>query len=238
MKILSLNLILILAILPVLSSCDIARRIEEKSARVNQYENVALRLAKENRELKVKISQLDYEIQQLKAEKKFLDLKLRDKTLGRGIASVATPKYVVPKNDLVKFGTYKWTPGQLLAVAENSFEKKDYEKSAQFFQAMLANFPKSKKVNDRVLFQAGVSAYETGKHYDWTLGNLEQLVSMYPASQYYRGAKLWLALTNLKLGNTDKFYNTVEEFRKKYRNTPEWKILRSHYEEIITKYKK
>jgi len=238
MKSVILNLTVVLAIIPLISSCDLVNRIEEKSARINQYESVALGLAKENRGLKVKISQLEYEIQQLKAEKKFLDLKLRDKSLGRGIASVATPKYVVPKKDMVKFHTYKWTPGQLLAVAENSFEKKEYEKSAQFFQAMLANFPKSKKVDDRVLFQAGVSAYETGKHYDWTLGNLEQLVSMYPASQYYRGAKLWIALTNLKLGNTDKFYNTVEEFRKKYRNTPEWKILRSHYEEIITKYKK
>jgi hypothetical protein len=39
----------------------------------------------------------------------------------------------------------------------------------------------------------------------------------------------------MKLGEKKKFYATVEEFRKKYRNTNEWKILSSYYENIEEK---
>jgi outer membrane protein assembly factor BamD (BamD/ComL family) len=60
-------------------------------------------------------------------------------------------------------------------------------------------------------------------------------MKQYPTSQYYRSAKLWVALTNLKLGEKKKFFATVEEFRKKYRNTNEWKILSNYYEKIEEK---
>ena len=44
-------------------------------------------------------------------------------------------------------------------------------------------------------------------------------------------------MTHLKLGDEQAFFNTAEEFRKKYRNTPEWNILSGHYEKIVQKYK-
>jgi len=39
----------------------------------------------------------------------------------------------------------------------------------------------------------------------------------------------------MKLGEKQKFFATVEEFRKKYRNTNEWKILSTYYEKIEEK---
>ena len=100
------------------------------------------------------------------------------------------------------------------------------------------NFPTHELVDDQVLFQAGVAAYESKKHYNWALAGLQRIIVEYPSSRFYRGAKLWTSLSHLKVGNKAAFFNIVEEFRKKYRNTKEWKILRSHYEEIVKKYKK
>ncbi len=60
-------------------------------------------------------------------------------------------------------------------------------------------------------------------------------MSQYPTSKFFRSAKLWSSLTHLKMGNKDRFMATVEEFRKKYRNSPEWKILSKYYESIEEK---
>ena len=60
-------------------------------------------------------------------------------------------------------------------------------------------------------------------------------MNQYPTSQYYRSAKLWKSLTYLQMGDKKKFFATVEEFRKKYRNTKEWKILSAYYEKIEEK---
>jgi len=51
-------------------------------------------------------------------------------------------------------------------------------------------------------------------------------------------AKLWLALAQYNQGEHQKFLATVEEFRLKYRNTEEWKILSRYYEDINYKVKK
>jgi len=224
-----------------LTSCDQIERFEVKAEKINRYEVASLHLSRENRELKTKVSHLLDEIQTLKSEKNFLSIKL-DKyekkdapTQSRNIASIGRLK---PKNDLVKFDVYKWTPSQMLAMAEKEFEGKNFEKSAQFFTTFKERFPGHERVDDHFLFQAGVAAFETGKHPEWTLEHLESLVKAYPTSQYYRGAKLWMALTYLQLGQEQKFFNTVEEFRKKYRNTEEWKVLSPHYEKIVQKYKR
>jgi len=63
-------------------------------------------------------------------------------------------------------------------------------------------------------------------------------VSKYPKSNFYRGAKLWMAMSEYNTGNHRKFASTVEEFRTKYRNTEEWKILSKYYEDINHKNKK
>lgn len=228
-----------------LTSCDKWEELHVKAEKINRYERVSLHLARENRELKSEISRLRHDIQTLKSEKNYLKIKLEkfeDKTASalegkhnRTIASVAP---ISPEKDLVKYDVYKWTPSQLLAMAEKEFEGKNFEKSAQFFMTFKENFPEHKEITDQFLFQAGVASFESGNHPEWTLHHLEKLVKAYPTSKYYRGAKLWMALTYLQLGDEHKFFNTVEEFRKKYRNTEEWKVLSPHYEKIVQKFKR
>lgn len=231
------NKLFLLALSFIFVSCDYVDQVSQRAREVQGYELAALRLAKENRELKAEINKLNFELENMKSKNNFLKLKVKKmgKKTNREIASVAP---VSPENDLVKFSTYKWTPTQVLAIAENEMDKKNYEKAAQFFHSFAVNYPGHQDANDHFYYQAGVSAYESGNHDEWSLQHFEKLVQDYPTSPYYRGAKLWMALTHLKLGHQDKFYTTVEEFRKKYRNTKEWKILSNHYEKIVQKYKK
>lgn len=231
------NTLNLIGLVVVMSSCDFVKDLEEKSKKISQYEKVSLKLARENRLLKTEIGELKFKIKDLESQKQYLSLKLSQKEGGRSLASV--PQYELKrKKDLVKFDVYKWNEGQIVAMGNKAFKKKNYEKSSQFFYSLLKHYPQSKLINDRVLFQAGVSAYQTGDNNPWVFETLERLISEYPSSQYYRGAKLWIALTQLKEGKEGQFFNTVEEFRKKYRNTPEWKILSKHYEEFVHKYKK
>jgi tetratricopeptide (TPR) repeat protein len=198
-----------------------------------EYEKKALTLAKENRLLLKKISDLEYQVSELEAKAKFLAFPSKEHTPERKIASI--PK--TDTTDLVNFEVYKWTPDKLLAIGEKEFHFKNYEKSAQFYHELIQRFPKHQIVSDRVLFGAGVAAFETGKRYEWSEKYLSRLVSDYPKSDFYRGAKLWLALSQYNQGHHESFFKTVEEFRLKYRNTDEWKILSRYYEDISHKTK-
>jgi len=228
------KIIIFMMINTLFISCDAVKRFRKKAQKISRYEKVSLHLSKENRELKAAINRLNYQIEELRSKKKFLEMKLEKKG-GRSVASIAP---VSPKNDLVKYKIYKWGPAQMLATAEKEFDNKNYEKSAQFFQTFVKKFPKHEYLNDQLLFQSGMAAFETGKHNDWALKDLRMLVKKYPNSRFYRGAKLWIALAHLKLGKKQKFFKTVEEFRKNYRNTPEWKILSGHYDKMLFKFKK
>jgi tetratricopeptide (TPR) repeat protein len=204
-----------------------------------EYEKKALSFAAENRLLKAQISDLKYQVNELQAKNKFLSAKTTPKeTMApvpeRKVASIAPTN----TNDLVNYDVYKWTPEKLLAIGEKELHFKNYEKSAQFYNELIERFPKHGLVSDRVLFGAGVAAFETGKRYDWTEKHLSRLVKHHPKSEFYRGAKLWLALAQYQQGENDKFLATVEEFRLKYRNTDEWKILSRYYEDISYKIKK
>ncbi|MBY0414010.1 MAG: hypothetical protein K2Q18_07585, partial [Bdellovibrionales bacterium] len=56
-------------IFPLLSSCGLDKevaKIEKKAILINKYENVALKLAKENRELHAEVKRLEFEIQKIK----------------------------------------------------------------------------------------------------------------------------------------------------------------------------
>lgn len=248
-------------ILPFLASCSVDfKKIEQKAAMINHYEQVSLKLAKENRELYVEIDRLKFENEKLKQDKAYYESKLGSnshKSAGgekheehaaapevakheqpthgasRSIASVA-PSEATPglKKDYVEFKTYKWHADDLLKIADKEFKDKNYEKAAQFYTSLINNYPAHKYINDEFYFKAGIAAFESGDHHDWTINHFEALMSKYPTSQYYRSAKLWVALTHMKLGDKKKFFATVEEFRKKYRNTKEWKILSSYYENI------
>jgi len=222
----------------LLTSCESLDQFAEKMARIDRYEKVSLYLSKENRDLKAELSSAKNTLQVLKAETAYLKSQveqLKGKRAKRSLASVPEWK---KKNDLVQFSVYKWTPKQMVSMAEKEFKSKNFEKSAQFYQEFIDQYPKSKKLNDQLLFQAGVAAFESKSHNEWAINHLENLVNLYPTSKYYRGAKLWMALTHLRTGKDDRFFATVEEFRKKYRNTDEWEILSHHYESIVQKYKR
>ena len=217
---------------------------EKKAQRANRYEVAALQLAKENRELQAKMQQMEFQIQELKTTNSFLALqnKQLEKTAAkvkrpaRQIASVASAQANgIP--DLVQMQVYQWKPDQLQATAMEAFEQEQYEKSAQFFQAFLTHYPQNKKIDDSFLFQAGLAAFESNQHNDWALKDMQTLQAKFPQSEFYRGAKMWTALIYLRQGQKDKFFAIVEEFRKQYRNTSEWKILSKHYEQIVQQYK-
>lgn len=253
-------------VLPLLASCSIDfKQIEKKAAMINHYEQVSLKLAKENRELHAEVKRLEFEVEKLKQEKSYYESKgasahseehspvpemakheskaegkhgegaASEEHSGRSIASVAPSEAKNDYKDFVEFKTYKWRADDLLKIADKEFKDKHYEKAAQFYTSLVNNYPKNKSINDEFYFKAGIAAYESGMHHDWTLFHFEALMAKYPTSQYYRSAKLWVALTHMKLGDKKKFYATVEEFRKKYRNTNEWKILSSYYEKIEEK---
>jgi tetratricopeptide (TPR) repeat protein len=200
------------------------------------YERKALSLAKENRLLTKEISDLKYQISELESKNKFFagqTESITKRNSDRSIASIPVTK----TNDLVNYEVYKWTPEKLLAIGEKEFHFKNYEKSSQYYSELIQRFPKHELIGDRVLFGAGVAAFETGKKYDISEEYFRKLVTDYPKSDFYRGAKLWLALSQYNQGEHQKFLKTVEEFRLKYRNTDEWKILSRYYEDINEKVK-
>ncbi len=199
---------------------------------VHHYEYKALELSKQLRVMERENQQLRSEISQLKAEKEHLALSKSDKK--RTIASIPANN----PNDLVHFELYKWSAEKLLGVGAQALHFKKYDKSAQFYNALLKHYPNNKVINDKVLFEAGVAAYESKLHYDWAENHFHAIVRNYPKSKYFRGAKLWLALSHFYQGDKEKFVDTVDEFRKKYRNTNEWKVLSKYYEELNYKYKK
>ncbi len=217
-------------VLPFLNSCGFEKeiaKIEHKSALINKYEIVALKLAKENRELHSKVKRLEFEIQKLKHAEP-------SDAHSRSIASIVPVDFKV-KKDLVEFKVYKWSADDMLKIADKEFKDKNFEKAAQYYTSLIDYYPKFKQLDDEFYFKAGISAYESGEHHDWTIKHFSVLMDKWPTSQYFRSAKLWIALTHMKMGDNKKFFATVEEFRKKYRNTNEWTILSSYYEKIEEK---
>ncbi|MBL7664956.1 MAG: hypothetical protein JNM93_07460 [Bacteriovoracaceae bacterium] len=215
---------------------NIIGMLQERSEVVTNFEVRALELSKENRALKVTINDLKYKLKEMEAQNSFL--KLKQGTAKRTIASEEVVSIESKGGkDYVQYEVYQWSPEKLLAIGDKEFQYNNFEKSAQFFNELIKRFPAHQKVNDRVLFEAGIAAYESKKYYNWADEHLTKVVKDYPKSKFYRGAKLWLALSKLKQGQEKYFYETVEEFRMKYRNTEEWKILSKHYEEFTTKYK-
>jgi len=200
---------------------------------VHNYEYKALQLSKEVRELRMENESLKSKVSKLISEKEHLAMNVVGKK-SRSIASI--PKQSV--GDLVNFELYQWSAEKLLGVGEQALHFKKYEKSAQFYNTLVNKYKSHQSVNDKVLFEAGIAAYESKNHYDWSAKHFETIVANHPNSKYYRGAKLLLALSHFHQGDQDKFIATVNEFRKKYRNTQEWKVLSRYYEEINYRYNK
>lgn len=221
--------------------CDIAHRIEERAASINNYERVSLALAKQNRELELEIGRLNDQIKRLEAQNHYLAAKLPSDSgqsgVERHVASISTGVPRMPEQNSVEWDLYQWSPEQLYSHAQYLFKKGDFKKSAEFFHALSVYYTDHKLIDDKFHYQAGIAAYESGVFNDWALFHMSEIMKNYPTSTFFRGAKLWTALTELNKGNDKAFFDTVEEFRERYRNTPEWRILSAHYQEIIHEFR-
>ena len=204
---------------------------KDRAKHVHNYEYKSLELAKTVRVLKKQNEELKSQITKLKSEKEHLEMSLMDKK--RTIASIPQKS----ASDLVNFEVFKWSADKLLGIGEQKLHFKKYEASAQYYNTLIKEYPGHKLINDKVLFEAGIAAYESKQHYPWAVKHFSKIVKVYPKSKLYRGAKLWLALSHYRQGNTEKFMDTYEEFRAKYRNTKEWKVLSRYYEDIAYKFK-
>ena len=207
--------------------------LDKKISQTWGYEKASLQLAAENRVLKAQMADLEHKLGMLDSERSALTAQVKNNAQARSIASVPKSK----EEDMVNYDVYRWTPEKLLAIGEKELHFKNYAKSAQYYNELVKRFPEHKIVNDKTLFGAGIAAYEAKQH-DWAIQHLSTLMEKYPKSGFYRGAKLWTALSQYNTGNHRKFASTVEEFRLKYRNTDEWKILSKYYEDINYKFKK
>lgn len=234
MKELSLFCVLTFIFSYVVGEFGIWEEFKQTANTVHHYEYRSLELSRELRFVKKQNENLRGEIARLEAEKEHLQLNASHEKSKRTIASIPQKKI----NDLVNFELYKWSADKLLGVGAQALHFKKFSKSAQYYNALISNYPTHKSVNDKVLFEAGIAAYESKEHFDWASKHFSSLVKKYPKSKYQRGAKLWLALSHFYLGEKDKFIVTVNEFRKKYRNTKEWEVLSQYYEELNLKYKK
>ena len=200
---------------------------------VANWRKTSLFFAKENRILKKEITALKFKVNELENKNEFLTLSNENK-LNRSIASVIP---VNPENDLVEFHVYRWSPQQLLSTGRKAFNDGSFEKASQYFKTLVFQFPRHQLITDEIFYKLGISAYECGDHMDWAEDSFEKIIQGYPHSSYFRSAKLWRALINLKNGNKKGFFLTVEEFRKKYRNTEEWKLISRHYDTIYKNYR-
>ena len=222
--------------LSLFTSCGFTEHVEKRARVLNSLEDKVLVLSQEKKSLQGEIVRLRYQVKSLESKNFYLETQLQSKNESKA-RKIASIKKNDP-NDLVKFDVYKWKPEEMVKIAEKEFDLKNYKKSAQFFSSFIDNFPSSKSLDDKFLFQAGVAAYEAGKYYDWSEKYFSMVIENHPTSDFFLGAKLWLAMTYLKQDKEDKFFAVAEEFRKKYRNTTEWNdILSKHYEKIVQKYK-
>jgi tetratricopeptide (TPR) repeat protein len=191
-------------------------------------------------QMKIENNSLKAEIDKLKAKNQYLKLNHSPKTsqvTKNNFRSIASVSMNSGQEDFVQYDVYQWKPEKLLAIAEKELFFKNFEKAAQFYNTFLQKFPHHEMINDEVLFKAGYASYETKHYYQQSIQHFNHLIKSHPRSKLYRSAKLWLGLSYLNSGNESKFIATVEEFKNKYRNTSEWKILSQHYEEIAYKYK-
>jgi tetratricopeptide (TPR) repeat protein len=209
----------------VLETAEDVHSYDKKSHVMNQ-KLIALEI--ENNNLKAKIDKLV-------AKNQYLALKSggasSSKRTYRSIASVENKG-----EDYVQYDVYQWKAEKLLAIAEKELFFKNYEKAAQFYNTFLNKHPSHELISDEVLFKAGYASYEAKKYYGEAKKHFTRLIASHPRSSLYRSAKLWLGLSYFNTGDKKKFMATVEEFKSKYRNTTEWKILSKHYEEIAYQY--
>lgn len=218
--------------------------VKQTASKTRNYEYKSLELAKALREERRRNALLTQEIAGLKAKHEHLLLAVRGEGGAKALSSQNLRSRAIASieqkgvEDLVDFELYRWSPEKLLGVGQQALHFKKYDKSAQFYNTLIEEYPNHPSVNDKVLFEAGLAAYESKKHFDWAAKHFAALIDKHPKSDFYRGAKLWMALAQFHQGDHENFVATVEEFRSKYRNTKEWGVLSRFYEDIAFRYSK
>jgi TolA-binding protein len=213
------------------------------SLKSEKYYYQSLQLAKKNRELMVKVSELNHELNNEKTKNHYLKVKM-DNEQGeaqRDLASFMPVKKLTIEGDAkdyVQYDIYKWGEQKLFSIGNREYKLKNYDKASQFYVELINQHPDSKHLTESMLMKSAFSCYQSKKYYSQAIDILDMLLKRFPHSEHYLKAKLWRGLSELQLGNFKKFFASVDEFRKKYRNTREWAIIRNYYEKIIVKSEK
>ncbi len=217
------------------------------SDREERYYYKSLLFAKENNELKAKLSRMVHQVQKLKSKNHYLALKLQEKNdrddqdSGRMIASFTPVREFnlsPEEKDHVQYDIYKWGEYKLYTIANREYNLKNYDKASQFYVELINQYPDSDYLSESMLLKSAYACYRTGKYYKQAINVLDLLLRRYPHSKHYKKAKLWRGLSYFHTGDFGEFHATVEEFRVKYRNAKEWEILRRYYEKIIVRSQK
>ena len=196
-----------------------------------EYKDAAIALAQRNRELRIKNNKMMFEIQELQAKLAFAQKQTMSNKKWREQSNIQARR---PAGLFSKPASAQqnWRENQDFLLAENEFKRKNYSKAFEYFQSYAKKYPKNNRIDDWFLFRTGLAGFES-RQYNQAAWYFQQLVDIHPKSKLYRSSKLWVGLSHLKMGNKEKFVQTVKEFKNKYQNTPEWKVLKEHYENII-----
>ena len=124
------------------------------------------------------------------------------------------------KNDLVKQQTFQWGAEQLITMGRDELAKKNYVRSAQLFQTLFKEFPQHPVIDDTFYFQLGISSYESKVYNEWGKSAFNKIVEIYPSSEYFRGAKLWLGLLSLREGRKKDFSTQLRSLEKNTETPP------------------
>jgi TolA-binding protein len=218
---------------------NLFEKAEQKISKEDLYYYKSLNLAKEVRFLNSQVSSKNFEIEQLKNKNQYYKIQLASLKKGsnRGLASVNENvlEELTGKNygKNVDFNIYKWSEYKLYTVANNYFTAEDHKNASYYYLTLLKHYPNSKYIDEDFLMKAGLTCYKSKNLYREAIIVFDYLIKKYPQSKLKLQAKLWQGLSLFYLKKNKEFISIVEEFRNKYRNTAEWKILSNYYEKII-----
>jgi len=225
------NFLRFFLILLVLSSCEKAslwlKESKIKAERVNRYEEISLALLQENRLLKAEISKLTFDLSQKQHQLAVAMASQAGFAGGRFVASVSSPE------EKLSF--------QKLLVKAKDFEKQgDLQSSLELYEKILKKKEAllSEEQGDSLekIVLKVMSLSIKIKKYDLCLRIISSFEKEIKNTSYQRHAKLWKAIALSNSGKKKEAFNIFEEFRKRYKNTAEWKILAPHYEKIMKRY--
>lgn len=186
------------------------------------YENQHLK-----KQLAWKQSQL-VDLQNQLREEKAKSLLVKVEKKARSIAST--------ENEFVKEELYSLEDSQLKQIAFKYYHKKEYFLASQYFDVLLKEYPESSVIDDQTYYFAGLAYYRSSQELEQSRECFKKVVEEFPNSEFRLQAKIWIGIAYLQIGKEDKFIEVVQEFKEKYRNTEEWKMLSQYYGKMSQKY--